>query len=173
MQDMFILFIKWLCKYCWNITELDHPTTATMYTTSCYSITLFINSDLMRIPRNPKKCGIVTSESLQNPDILIVEDFPVKVWSVSNARHDIALEGRWLKEFPFSSIIKLLCDLYFVISGKLNKIIITFACVDDLEYCYSNVHRLRTFKSGDRFINLRKNFRVRGFWCLFFKRSSM
>lgn len=166
MQEMFILFIKWLCKYCWNITELDHllQCTSSAATQSHFSSTL--TSCVSQ--ETPQKCGIVTSESLQNPDILIVEDFPVKVWSVSNARHDIALEGRWLKEFPFSSIIKLLCDLYFVISGKLNKIIITFACVDDLEYCYSNAHRLRTFKSGDRFINLRKNFRVRGFWCLLF-----
>lgn len=36
---------------------------------------------------------------------------------------------------------------------------------------YSNAHRLRTFKSGDRFINPRKNFRVRGFWCLLFNQA--
>lgn len=105
---------------------------------------------------------------MQNSNIrVILDDFPVKVWRVSNARQNTAREGKWLKEVPSSSVIKRLCDLYFVISGKLNKIILTAACVDDLEYFYYNANRLRTFKTGDRFLNLQKNFRVRGFWCLF------
>lgn len=80
-------FIKWRCKYFWNIAELDHPTTATSSA-----------APESHLPPSLILCVSNETQIMRNIPIrvttVIKEDFSVKVWSVFNARHDIAWEGR-------------------------------------------------------------------------------